>query len=66
MNKSSNNYQTPYGNPETSTNIPPLLIIIAREFKNNPKLLKNTINADLKGIEIKQIQPPKTTTCSFI
>jgi len=56
MNESSNDYQTPYENPETSTNIPPLLIINAKEFKDNPKLLKQTIKEDLNGIEIKQIK----------
>ena len=43
----------------SNQNVPPILIQDAKEFKENPKLLKQAIEQDLRGIKIKQIKSKK-------
>ena len=40
----------------SNQNVPPILIQDPKEFKENPKLLKQAIEQDLRGIKIKQIK----------
>ena len=44
----------------SNQNVPPILIQEAKELKENPKLLKQAIEQDLRGIKIKQIKFTET------
>ena len=55
-NFDENEYEMTSADQETNTKIPPILILDAKTLKENPKQLKDAINQDLNGIEIKQIK----------